>query len=561
VTAVAVASLCAEPLVRDASAAGVIDPRRRRHRMVVLPPPVGCSGRAVLLPLALNECGEVTGQVLVDPGASGCLMRPFIWSMCGRFDLGEQIAWNLAELASEPLWVGAGFGVNDDGVVAGTLGASAGEGRPWLWDLATFVTPSGPLGPGGSVPLGPGDSGEARAVNNDSPAIVAGWTKSGSAVERGFRYRVGDAPSSIMQLPLFASDPGHLALAVPTTESDPERLFGGSLGGAIGGFPPCVNGIHDEAIVWTVGTSTTVEALIEDSTDPSSLAFWQGRALAANAQGQAAGWRRQPEQSLDCTQRAVFWEADGTPIEVGLVSPIPSDRETEVRGMTGADGDGNGVLLVGADVTGQQGIFWWRSPSSGELITEFIGQSPWPLDFDVIGGATVVAVYELTAVNTRGWILGAGEFGTSPLDRGFLLIPDPCSPDLDLDGQIDGADLGLLLAAWGACGSAGYCAGDLSFDGEIDGADLGLLLAAWGECDVFEAICASTPCSQSPSVAQALAEAPSPEDEGLLALLLSAGFPSSEAFLSWADSASEAQIQAMGAMILGLSDDQSGGDQ
>ena len=46
--------------------------------------------------------------------------------------------------------------------------------------------------------------------------------------------------------------------------------------------------------------------------------------------------------------------------------------------------------------------------------------------------------------------------------------------DLDGDGQVNGADLGLLIASWGGAGSA-----DLDCDGVVDGADLGLLISAW----------------------------------------------------------------------------------
>jgi hypothetical protein len=52
------------------------------------------------------------------------------------------------------------------------------------------------------------------------------------------------------------------------------------------------------------------------------------------------------------------------------------------------------------------------------------------------------------------------------------------STDLDGDGAVDGADLGLLLSAWGEC-PLGCCDADLNGDGEIDGADLGLLLGSW----------------------------------------------------------------------------------
>lgn len=48
------------------------------------------------------------------------------------------------------------------------------------------------------------------------------------------------------------------------------------------------------------------------------------------------------------------------------------------------------------------------------------------------------------------------------------------TPDLDGDGHVSGADLGILLAHWGGSGR-----GDLNADGAVNGADLGALLAAW----------------------------------------------------------------------------------
>jgi hypothetical protein len=47
--------------------------------------------------------------------------------------------------------------------------------------------------------------------------------------------------------------------------------------------------------------------------------------------------------------------------------------------------------------------------------------------------------------------------------------------DLNEDGLIDGADLGLLLGAWDTSDPVA----DLNGDGVVDGADLGLLLAQW----------------------------------------------------------------------------------
>lgn len=49
--------------------------------------------------------------------------------------------------------------------------------------------------------------------------------------------------------------------------------------------------------------------------------------------------------------------------------------------------------------------------------------------------------------------------------------------DLNCDGEVDGADLAILLGSWGACAG---CEADLNQDGMVDGADLSILLANWG---------------------------------------------------------------------------------
>jgi hypothetical protein len=89
-------------------------------------------------------------------------------------------------------------------------------------------------------------------------------------------------------------------------------------------------------------------------------------------------------------------------------------------------------------------------------------------------------------------IPASGTFDTVGTDGGwfmqraqrYLQSPVPlvpaCTPDLNADGAVDGADLGILLAAWGPA-SAGAAA-DLDRDGTVSGSDLGLLLAQWGPC-------------------------------------------------------------------------------
>ncbi len=93
------------------------------------------------------------------------------------------------------------------------------------------------------------------------------------------------------------------------------------------------------------------------------------------------------------------------------------------------------------------------------------------------------------SVDATGWSFGfAGRNGGIDQD---VLIGDlsismvvECPPagnpaDLNDDGIVDGADLGLMLGAWGLC-TDDPCLGDLTGDGLVDGADLGLLLGEFG---------------------------------------------------------------------------------
>ena len=64
----------------------------------------------------------------------------------------------------------------------------------------------------------------------------------------------------------------------------------------------------------------------------------------------------------------------------------------------------------------------------------------------------------------------------------FPVEEDPCPGDLDQDGSIGGADLTLLLGAWGPCDDPTDCIADLTGDGEVNGADLSVILGGWGLC-------------------------------------------------------------------------------
>lgn len=89
--------------------------------------------------------------------------------------------------------------------------------------------------------------------------------------------------------------------------------------------------------------------------------------------------------------------------------------------------------------------------------------------------------YGYTDIQVFNWVTTAGPFDPQGMlfeQLTITRVSPPCVGDLNGSGAVDGADLGMLLAAW----STSDAAADLDGSGTVDGADLGMLLAAWGPC-------------------------------------------------------------------------------
>jgi len=67
--------------------------------------------------------------------------------------------------------------------------------------------------------------------------------------------------------------------------------------------------------------------------------------------------------------------------------------------------------------------------------------------------------------------------GTLTISGQGPICPAFCPSDLNRDGMVSGADIGLLLGNWNFFGI-----GDLNLDGRVNGADLGIMLGQWGNC-------------------------------------------------------------------------------
>lgn len=115
------------------------------------------------------------------------------------------------------------------------------------------------------------------------------------------------------------------------------------------------------------------------------------------------------------------------------------------------------------------GLAWYDGTDWGKF------PGPVPSGAPQWGGLPHAQIY---AVQTRELANGYELWMSCP-SRGIAVLtvtlPTALLGDLNGDGIVDGADLGMLLGAWGRANSAA----DLDGDGTVGGADLGILLAAW----------------------------------------------------------------------------------
>jgi hypothetical protein len=101
-------------------------------------------------------------------------------------------------------------------------------------------------------------------------------------------------------------------------------------------------------------------------------------------------------------------------------------------------------------------------------------------DTEVCEGFTAQLFVELEAGTE--YVIAVGGYAVGTFGTGIVSIigdedpPAECIGDLNMDGQVDGGDLFILLGDWDGIG------GDLNGDFTTDGADLNILLGAWGLC-------------------------------------------------------------------------------
>ena len=156
-------------------------------------------------------------------------------------------------------------------------------------------------------------------------------------------------------------------------------------------------------------------------------------------------------------------------LDAGAWAPLGTGAAFPVRALQAYD-DGDGPALAAAgDFASIGGVAAWCLARWDGADWSDIGGSmnsggAHALAFgDIAGDPSLIVggLFDGATDNVARWICCAAAAGEGP--------------DANGDGAVDGADLGLLLGAWGTADDAF----DYNDDGTVDGADLGVLLGAW----------------------------------------------------------------------------------
>ncbi|MAD77908.1 MAG: hypothetical protein CMJ51_00880 [Planctomycetaceae bacterium] len=163
--------------------------------------------------------------------------------------------------------------------------------------------------------------------------------------------------------------------------------------------------------------------------------------------------------------------------------PIPANARAIAIGDLDSEG-GRDVIIAFQDA-GNQGrlliyeVMIWPTPGApdGENRLTLNLRSEVP-----VSGVDPGTLGAVSGTNSRIVLTGQGSGDARFESRRYEEIPlDGCtSTDLNGDGRIDSADVGLLFGYWGPC--RGLCPGDFNDDGVVGSADLGVLFSEWGPC-------------------------------------------------------------------------------
>lgn len=400
-------------------------------------------------------CPTIAAVVALGSSAL-CAQSPFYEVIeCGTFGTGDMATWEVNDLGHA-----CGYGLAPNG----------------LNDHAFFSIPGGDIvniqplnAPAGGYSWGYGMNNLDQVVgycNNETGTTFHAflWSESTGTVDLGVpSWAVGDFSRAEgindagVVVGMVGSVPFNLRGCIWIGETEIEiPTFGG-----VESRAKSVNDLHDVVgmarlesgkMRGFVVPSADVALMIELEA-PEGGGAW---ATDINNKREVVGWGT----NADGTYHALYWSLDAG--MVYLQEPIDEFGWQSFAYGINESGDIVGKLV---DPGGENRACIW---TGGEV---YILENYLVIDEDV-------RYTNARNINEAGWIATAGNYPDGSR-RAQILKPFSSgnSPDINGDGIVNGADLTILLAAWGAC--TADCPADLDSNGVVNGADLTVLLAAW----------------------------------------------------------------------------------
>lgn len=358
----------------------------------------------------------------------------FVWTLDGTTSIGQ-----VAAIAA------SADGSFITGDTSGLIGNSAGRYDGAIW------TAFGSIGATGCG----SDRSSAYDISDDgSRSVGLGWV---GCSARGF---VWSPDGGMVELP----QSGPFSSRANTISGD---------GTVIGGWDEANSGTR-RATMWreNVKTGAWAETFVLAG-QPGNLQGF-GEVSGSNSDGSIlVGFA---DASSDAASGA-FILRDGKTLDfIGL---LPPTAQPVIGGLIDTTEDGN--LMVGFQREGFGGGQSFRAT----VWTPDAGYAELEPYLNALG-ANIPDEFTLavaTSISDDGRVICGWGYESAFFfqEAWVVVLPGadvPCPADLNGDGLVDGADLGLMLAAWGTADEVA----DLNANGLVDGADLGLLLAAWGAC-------------------------------------------------------------------------------
>lgn len=371
-------------------------------------------------------------------------------------------------------------GASNNGVV---VGYGAGGTPYWVWTAVDGLTSIGGISPGGGV-------GGEGSISDDGTILSFTANNPASGFAEMSLYEINSATTTHL---------GGIGAACSTEVSSAWGLSGDGKHTVGLGWLTC-SPAH--ATQWSDGVGT----FDLGSTVPGR----SSRANAVDFDGDVVvGWQ---DSSTGFRQGAIWVDGVQSILKLGMTATVlgeASDVSSDGVWVTGNGVSGNGFQAwrwseaTGGINIGPAPTAGWRGSSvatnaDGSRVLLFYRPFPGPATF----GQGFIWTPEDGMVNLNTWltnkgvVIPAGVVLALPLDISAdgntfvgvarnasstfafaVLLDEPCPADLDGNGEVDAADLGILLGSWGGHGEA-----DLDGNATVDAGDLAIMLGGWGGC-------------------------------------------------------------------------------